>query len=639
MPRKIIGTAPDQVPLNAYLGKLAFQDEVNIVTDNPLQDTAISDVKPSLMLDFANSKTLDPRITYTRASTASYYDGKTTAVAEQNLLTYSQDFDNGTGWSTNGVTVTANSTSAPNSTTTAELITSSGGGIPNRFYPTVNSTVSAGSAVFSVYAKQGTERYVQLYDNISGNNYANFDLQTGVVSATGAGVTATITSASNGFYRIAIYATYSAGVVGFRIAFTDNNGTATYSPTISTVGLTFYGWGAQLEQRSAVSSYTPTASQPITNYIPALQTAAAGVPRFDHNPVTGESKGFLIEEQRSNLLTYSSSFDNAAWTKYQTTIAATANVAPDGTQTASLLAETTLSGEHKAYTGAITASNTAHTVSVYAKAATRSKFWIEMFDGVSSIVRYNFDLMSGTGSYNTVIGSWTSPSYSITSVGNGWYRCTVTATKGAGTGIITTLMILNASGTASSYTGDGFSGIYIWGAQLEAGSFATSYIPTTSTQVTRAADSAGMFGSNFSSWYRADEGTLYAQCTTFATGTSGRSVIEVNDGTMANRTYIYTSPSGTSRTLGFVGGSAVVTTLDVASPISSASIAYKTSNWAASYAGGNALLNSYAGVIPNQNTLLIGYSTNGGFQLNGTIKKLAYYPKRLSDAELQEMTL
>ena len=85
----LLGSAPNQCPTNGDLGKLAFMDVVDTVTNNPYLDTAISDTKPSLLLDFANSKTLDPRITYTRASTATYYDGKTTAVAEQNLFPYS----------------------------------------------------------------------------------------------------------------------------------------------------------------------------------------------------------------------------------------------------------------------------------------------------------------------------------------------------------------------------------------------------------------------------------------------------------------------------------------------------------------------------------------------------------------------
>ena len=74
--------------------------------------------KPALLLDFANTKKLDPRITFTRASTATYYDGKTNAKAEENLLVRSQEFDNAI-WAKTTTTVTTNSFVAPDTTASA----------------------------------------------------------------------------------------------------------------------------------------------------------------------------------------------------------------------------------------------------------------------------------------------------------------------------------------------------------------------------------------------------------------------------------------------------------------------------------------------------------------------------------------
>ena len=119
----------------------------------------------------------------------------------------------------------------------------------------------------------------------------------------------------------------------------------------------------------------------------------------------------------------------------------------------------------------------------------------------------NIDLFTHT--FNLSTGTASGTGASIVSVGNGWYLCigTVTVNTTGSTGINFSIN----NGSTNSYTGDGYSGIYLWGAQLEAGAFPTSYIPTTSASVTRNADVASMTGTNFSSWYRQDAGCFYAE--------------------------------------------------------------------------------------------------------------------------------
>jgi hypothetical protein len=112
-----------------------------------------------------------------------------------------------------------------------------------------------------------------------------------------------------------------------------------------------------------------------------------------------------------------------------------------------------------------------------------------------------FDLTAGT--VNSGTGT-------ISNAGSGWYRCTIYPKKDFGTTSILQIFLVS-TGSTFSYTGDGTSGIYLWGAQLEAGAFATSYIPTTTAAVTRSADVASITGSAFSSWYSQSEGTLFAQ--------------------------------------------------------------------------------------------------------------------------------
>ena len=129
---------------------------------NQLDNTAdLPDIRPSLLLDFANSKTLDPRITFTRGSTATYWDGKTTTKAEENLLSYSEQFDN-SYWTKAGLTITADNTTAPDGTTTAELLTTTASAVPHLFFRNGVITEASTAYTLSVYAKAGTFNYVVL---------------------------------------------------------------------------------------------------------------------------------------------------------------------------------------------------------------------------------------------------------------------------------------------------------------------------------------------------------------------------------------------------------------------------------------------------------------------------------------------
>ena len=209
-----------------------------------------------------------------------------------------------------------------------------------------------------------------------------------------------------------------------------------------------------------------------------IKTAATNEARFDHNPSTGESLGLLVEEARTNLLLYSEQFDNAAWTKSNSTITANSVVAPDGTITADKHQEDNVNNFHYSFQQ-LTYSAGVYTISAYFKAAERSFAWLYLNTGATATAYFNL----ATGVVGTVSGTG-SPTASITSVANGWYRCTLTATipatvGGAGYGI-------SLADNTLSYTGTAGSGIYIWGAQLEVGSFPTSYITTPATFTSRA---------------------------------------------------------------------------------------------------------------------------------------------------------
>jgi hypothetical protein len=237
-------------------------------------------LKPTLNLDFADTKTLDPRIEFTRATAATYYDGKTFAKAEENLFPYSQAFDNA-AWLKSNTIVTANSTVAPDGTATADTL-SGGAGTALKYLSTydTNSTISNAAVAFSIYAKEGTHRYIQLSISGDATKYVNFDLNgSGSYAANGAGVTAIIDTAANGFLRCVAMMTTHSSTSRVYVTLQDSISAVREGTTSSTGNV--YIWGAQLEKRSSVTAYTPTTTQPITNYLPVLMTAPAGVGGFN----------------------------------------------------------------------------------------------------------------------------------------------------------------------------------------------------------------------------------------------------------------------------------------------------------------------------------------------------------------------
>ena len=268
-------------------------------------------INPSLLLDFANVKRLDPRITFTRTTTATYYDGVTTAKAEENLLTNSAAF---TPFTTTGSSLTANSTTAPDGTSTAYTLTEDTANSTHRL--NWGSPPSGSAGALSVYAKANSAgRYLYISTYTTAARIAIFDLSgAGTVTQSNASSTATITSIGNGWYRCSVSVNETVTYLEFGLS-NATTGSTTTAPTYTGNGSSMYIWGPQFELRNAVTAYTATTTQAITNYIPVLQTASSGQARFDHNPTTGESLGLLIEEARTNVCLYSEDFSDAGWTK------------------------------------------------------------------------------------------------------------------------------------------------------------------------------------------------------------------------------------------------------------------------------------------------------------------------------------
>ena len=413
-----------------------------------------SNLRPTLLLDFSNGQALDPRITFARASTARFYDGETVAKAEENLLTQSNPVT-GTNWSNSGFTITTNAGVAPDGTSTATKL------VPvtdNVAHSTFQVATAAGSNVQSVFVKADGYTKVALRESQTGAYYVSFDLTGSGSVIEQSSATGTITALANSWFRISMVGSIT-GTTRWSIyvlapAYTTGQPAAFAGDGTSGVLV----WGAQLENRTAVAAYTPTTTAPVTNYVPQLMTAASGQPRIDFDPITRVCRGLLIEESRQNLLQRSEEFDNAAWTKSAASAQANATVAPDGALTADALVEDTTTAEHWVQQASTVVTATAYTYSLYAKAAGRTKFRMREVGATNATVV--LDLTTGTVSSTSGGGTGT-----ITNVGNGWYRCTLTFTS-SGTTAALRVNLLDESFNAS-YAGNGYSGVFIWGAQLE----------------------------------------------------------------------------------------------------------------------------------------------------------------------------
>ena len=258
-----------------------------------------------------------------------------------------------------------------------------------------------------------------------------------------------------------------------------------------------------------------------------------------------------------------------------------------------------------------------------------------------------FDLQTGVVSSTASLNTPDTPSNAIQNAGNGWFRCSVTIGNPSGLRVDLQVSLSNVS-TANTggifYTGDGTSGIDLYGAQLEAGAFATSYIPTTTTALTRNADVATMTGANFSDWYNATEGTFVSYSVSNSASTaSTRLGIAISDGTTGNR--MVTVIGSATQTRSIVTASSSLQA-DLYSTVTSVNntqlktaLGYKANNFL-SNANAGTTQSDTLGTVPTVTTAYLGASEAGTntFMLNGTIQKIFYYPQCLTSAEVQAFT-
>ena len=568
-------------------------------------------------------------------STATTYNPTTV----KNLLGFSEAFDNA-GWTKSGSSIVTGAQANPvNGAFNAQKLMEDTSTGQHRVFNTTGVTYIASTPVcFSAYVKAAERSFVYFRLNNSGADFVTgfVNLTTGAVTTvTGAG-SITATSVGSGWWRIAAIGTSAAATpVSGYIA------TATSGSVVSYTGdgnSGVYIYGAQLSDSASLDPYVPTPGA-------APSSTAFYGPRFDFDPVTLLPRGILIEEQRTNLLLRSEEFDNASWTKASTTVTANATISPDGALNADKVIVSngitmgTSSAAGIRQTISKAASAITYTYTAFAKAGEFNSIFLFMSNAaLSATARCIFNLAAGTASATTTVGAFTGTSATITAVGNGWYRCSLTTTTDTDTSLRCDIWPSDTVAT----TGNGTSGIFAFGAQLEAGAFATSYIPTVASTVTRSADVATITGQNFAQWYRQDEGALVADFDTTvlrASGTTVHNVASADAGSTANQIALYAYANFVAGRVN-TGGVGQADINGGGSPANNVTIksgiAYALNSVAVTVNGVTPGTDNTA-TVPTVDRLSLGHVGSSN-QLNGHIRNIRFIPARAADFQLQALT-
>jgi hypothetical protein len=387
---------------------------------------------------------------------------------------------------------------------------------------------------------------------------------------------------------------------------------------------------ASLDSRVTITRALNTATA--VNASGYVATVNANLPRFDYDPTTLACKGLLIEESRSNVCIQSADIENVAWSRAGVGVVGDTVTSPAGTTTGNTVTCSAGSSVHRVVSTAGTVTSGASaTHSVFVKAGTHSFFQIH--DGSTGTFYANVNLTTGTvTAVNPVSGA------TITPYGNGWYKCTLTLTAGATTSIGAITIIPDGTSLRNpTWAAAGTESIYAWGYQIEVGAFATSYIPTLASQVTRNADVVSMTGTNFSDWFNASEGTLACEFGYIGPPKANGAVASINNNTTSNRLLSVevgtTSGLIATSTSGFSG--ATIAAMVIGNTYST-SLGVNTTQFAFAY-NGNATTQQ-AGTI---NATAMTQLEFGGLAGQSTrvqniyLKNCYYYPQRLTNNEIR----
>jgi hypothetical protein len=424
-----------------------------------------------------------------------------------------------------------------------------------------------------------------------------------------------------------------------------------------TAGVVSYGLslGENVFYRTPSSSiYTVTplglagATGTISN-ISVKEYTIDGLARVDYTDGTGS---LLVEPQRTNVITYSENFSNAIWTNTAAAISVnpTADLSPDGTLSGNEFDEGTSSNRRALFEDLSVTANQIHTLSVFVKKGTSDYFRLVIAENgdATNWTGVQVDLSDNSLSTNNGnTNSFTDISSAISSTDyNGYYRLQLTAKHSTVTNLRLLFCTSNGAAIASGnsygrldYTGTSKT-VYVWGAQLEEGSYATSYIKTQGSTVTRNQDQYTKTG--ISDKINSEEGVLFVEMAALNSGT-GSIIISINDGSLSNSVaiYYYSNENNVAANI-FSGGN----NPSLIGTIPNSGTKYDFNKIALKYKSGDSALwiNGIEVFTLGDSISLTGLNKisfnygNGSFPFFGKVKQLQVFKTALSDSELATLT-
>ena len=436
--------------------------------------------------------------------------------------------------------------------------------------------------------------------------------------------TQSITVISGAQYTVNMTGSGSVALSGAGSGTVTTGNPVTVTASTTTLTLTVSGTVSTMwAYRSDLGGMQANASGSLYN---ATTGSAYYGPRRDFDPATLACKGLLVEEQRTNLLVYSEQIDNAAWIKLNCTVTANAVASPDGTTDADQLTVTTAGSGLIAETATVTASATNdYYFSAFVKAGNVSVVTLNPYyvGNTENNVYFNLSTLA-------VVGAPYAGEYIIQAYGNGWYRVGCRIARDATATRTTIAARIWVGSRPSASVGDY---VYVWGAQLEAGSFATSYIPTGAATATRAVDVASV--STLAFPYSESNGTWVAAFQTQYSGTAPSTAHLINYDGSGSKQVLYFG-AGSDAIGSFDGTTILNATGDVTGSVAKSASAYTAAERAVVSNGGTVTTGSTVAGYSSASIAYLG--SNSSVSLNGWVRQITYLPRRISNAELQQRT-
>ena len=368
-----------------------------------------------------------------------------------------------------------------------------------------------------------------------------------------------------------------------------------------------------------------------------MQTALANVPRVTYDENGDES--ILMESQSTNLALYSNDFNNASWTKTAMTVSTNTHLSPSNELAADTVFETATLANHAVVGGSISyVAGTTYTGSVFFKPNGRNIRLTCSNTSFTNTFNAIFDTTTKALINTSVGGNGVVSDNSIEDYGNGWYRISVSGNLPTDTFIRFT--VYSIDGTTSNFLGDVTKGLVIWGAQLEALPYATSYIPTEASTVTRVIETYSKTG--LQNYINSTQGTFFIKCKSLTNKTGVDTFnISLNDGFTNNRVVIAYTSNSEIYILFTVSGVLVYDAFlntDL-TQIHSIAISWSENNFL-TYINGNLIEEQLTGITFPVNTLNRISSSSGGVPWRSIpyIYNLQVFNQALTDQELINLT-